>query len=210
VAPAGHLAEGAGRIGPNALHQLVAALDRREGRALRDGLCRIAGVRPPPPDAGMWPEAEAAALHRAVREERPGQSAAILAEAGTATADYILAHRIPAAAQWLLRRMPGALAGPLLARAVAAHAWTFAGSGRFRIAAGRPLTFEIAGNPLVVGETASAPVCHWHAAVFRRLFARLAWREVVVVETACCACGDPVCRFVLRPRGMASQVPVAP
>jgi divinyl protochlorophyllide a 8-vinyl-reductase len=210
------------RIGPNAIHQLVAVLDRREGRAARDGLCAIAGIVPPPPDAGLWPEAEAAALHRAVRRALPGRAAAILSEAGAATGDYILAHRIPRPAQWALRRMPRALAARLLARAVAAHAWTFAGSGTFRIAGDRiasaadaagerrpapALVFEIEGNPLIAGERADRPLCAWHAAVFARLFSRLVWPEAAVTETCCAARGDARCRFELAPRAMPSQPP---
>lgn len=191
----------AGLIGPNALLQLMAVLDRVEGRAFRAALFGAAGVAPPPPDAGMWPETDCAAIHRGLRGALPGQAPALLAVAGEATADYILAHRIPRPAQGLLRLSPGWLAARLLARAIAQHAWTFAGSGAFRIASHRPLTFEIAGNPLVAGEVAPAPLCHWHAAVFARLFRVLVWPGAAVRETACAACGDKVCRFVVLPRG---------
>jgi divinyl protochlorophyllide a 8-vinyl-reductase len=201
---AGAAPDGGGRIGPNAILQLVGVLDAGPGRAARDRICAAAGIRPPPPDAGMWPEAEAAALHAAVRRLCP-DAAVLLAAAGTATADYILAHRIPPPLQAGLRLLPGALAGRLLARAIARHAWTFAGSGRFRIAAVRPLTFELAGNPLVAGETAPAPLCHWHRAVFARLFGALVWPRAAVEETACAAAGGGTCRFVLHPRGMPSQ-----
>lgn len=129
-APAGPVVA---RIGPNAIHQLVDVLDRREGREVRDRLCAAAGIVPPPADAGMWPEAEAAALHRTVREAVPDRAGALLDEAGAATGDYILSHRIPRLAQWALRALPRGIAARLLARAIAAHAWTFAGSGRFRI-----------------------------------------------------------------------------
>jgi divinyl protochlorophyllide a 8-vinyl-reductase len=83
----------------------------------------------------------------------------------------------------------------VLAWAIAQNAWTFAGPGRFRVATRRPLVFEIAANPLVRGEVASAPVCVWHAAVFARLFAVLVHPGTRVTETACCGCGDPACRF---------------
>jgi divinyl protochlorophyllide a 8-vinyl-reductase len=195
----------AARIGPNAIHQLVAVLDLREGRAVRDRLCAAAGIVPPPPDAGMWPEVQAAALHRAVRDALPERAPLLLEAAGTATADYILAHRIPRPAQWLLRLLPRGPAARILGRAIAAHAWTFAGSGTFRIGAGTPLAFEIRDNPLIAGEQAEAPLCAWHAAVFRRLFARLVWPGVAVQETACAARGDACCRFELHPRGMRSQ-----
>jgi divinyl protochlorophyllide a 8-vinyl-reductase len=186
----------AGRIGPNALLQLVPVLD---GAGVR-GVFEAAGVRVPPPDAGMWPEAEVAAVHRRLRADWPAQAPGWLAAAGAGTGDYILAHRIPAAAQALLRALPGAVAGPLLALAIRRNAWTFAGSGRFRIAGWRPLVFEIAGNPLIAGERHGVPVCHWHVAVFRRLFGRLVWPDVRVEETDCAAAGGGVCRFVIRPR----------
>jgi divinyl protochlorophyllide a 8-vinyl-reductase len=108
---------------------------------------------------------------------------------------YILANRIPRPAQGALKALPAALAGRVLAWAIAQNAWTFAGPGRFRVATRRPLVFEIAANPLVRGEVASAPVCVWHAAVFARLFAVLVHPGTRVTETACCGCGDPACRF---------------
>jgi divinyl protochlorophyllide a 8-vinyl-reductase len=45
-----------------------------------------------------------------------------------------------------------------LGKAIARHAWTFAGSGRFRVVA--PLVFEIADNPIVRGEVSDVPLCH--------------------------------------------------
>lgn len=140
-------------------------------------------------------EGPAARLHAAVRHDLPAEAPAILAQAGRRTADYILAHRIPRPAQAVLRALPPALAAPVLTRAIAKHAWTFAGSGLFRVA-GR-LTFEIADNPLIRGERAPAPLCVWHAAVFERLFRTLVDDRLRAHETACCACGDPACRFEL-------------
>jgi bacteriochlorophyll 4-vinyl reductase len=83
-------------------------------------------------------------------------------------------------------------------QAIARNAWTFAGSGTFRILSRRPLVFGIAGNPVVRGEVAARPICDWHVAVFERLFADLVDPDVTVTETACCACGAPECRFVLH------------
>lgn len=187
------------RIGPNAILQHLPVLDAAIGAPRRAALLARAGVRVPPADAGMLPEAEVARLHRAVRRELPGASARIARAAGLATGDYILAHRIPSAAQRLIRLMPAALGARVLAAAIARHAWTFAGSGRFAVAARRPLVFTIANNPLCGDGAAAGPVCDWHAAVFERLFARLVWPGVQVRETACCACGAPACRFELRP-----------
>ncbi|HSF64122.1 MAG TPA: bacteriochlorophyll 4-vinyl reductase [Paracoccaceae bacterium] len=197
----------AGLIGPNALLQLISVLDRHEGRATRDLLFEAAGVAPPPPDAGMWPEDQAGAVHRMVRQALPDRADGLLRLAGQATADYILANRIPAVAQVLIRALPGPLAARVLSGAIERHAWTFAGSGRFRIVSRRPLVFEVAGNPLIRGEVALHPMCHWHAAVFERLFRRLVWRRAVVEEAACAAVGAPACRFEIRsrPRAAAPQ-----
>jgi divinyl protochlorophyllide a 8-vinyl-reductase len=192
---------GAGpRIGPNAILQTIAVLDHCEGRAFRDRVMARAGVTEPPADAGMLPEADCAAVHRALRETCPERAEGLLRLSGLSTGDYILAHRIPRPAQVLLRLLPKPLAARLLAKAIARHAWTFAGSGTFRIAAWHPLTFEVDGNPLIRGERADHPMCHWHAAVFERLYARLVWPGAVVREVACSAAGDAICRFVIRPR----------
>jgi divinyl protochlorophyllide a 8-vinyl-reductase len=192
---------GAGpRIGPNAIHQLIAVLDHCEGRVTRDLVVEQAGIALPPPDAGMWPEAECAALHRAVRCALPDRADGLLRLAGLSTGDYILAHRIPRLARALVRALPAPLGARLLTAAIRRHAWTFAGSGAFRVTGWAPLTFELAANPLIAGEQAEQPLCHWHAAVFERLFARLVWPSAVVREVACAATGAPACRFELRPR----------
>lgn len=187
--------DAAGRIGPNALLQLVPVLEA----AGQEGLFAAAGVAVPPPDAGMWPEAEVAAVHRQLRQDQPAQAPGWLAAAGEGTGSYILAHRIPRAAQAVLKALPAAVAAPMLALAIRRSAWTFAGSGSFRVAGWRPVVFEITGNPLIAGEHHAGPACHWHAAVFRRLFGALVWPGARVEETHCAAAGDGVCRFEVRP-----------
>jgi len=190
---------GVARIGPNAILQHLPVLDDLIGPALRGALLHRAGVAEPPPDAGMWPEDEVAHLHRAIWLYLPDRAPAIQSAAGRATADYILAHRIPALAQRLIRALPAPLGARLLAAAIAKHAWTFAGSGRFRVTGYRPLTFEIAANPLAEGTGTGS--CHWHAAVFRRLFEALVWPRVEVRERACAAAGARACVFELAPAG---------
>ena len=189
----------AARIGPNALLQLVPVLDRALGVAERVALFARADVPVPPPDAGMWPEAEVARLHRAVVQARPDLAPGLMRAAGLGTADYILANRIPRAARALIRALPAPLGARLLTAAIAKHSWTFAGSGRFSVVHTRPLTVEIAANPLACGAR-DAPSCHWHAAVFERLYGTLVWPSVQVRETACCACGDAACRFEIAPQ----------
>ena len=186
------------RIGPNAVLQHLPVLDAAIGEALRGALLHQAAVAEPPQDAGMLPEDQVARLHHAVRLFLPDRAPAIQRAAGLGTGEYILANRIPRAAQRLMRALPAPLGARLLSAAIAKHAWTFAGSGAFRVASRRPLSFEIAANPLAESP-ADAPICHWHAAVFERLFSALVWPGMQVLETECCACGAPACRFTLFP-----------
>jgi divinyl protochlorophyllide a 8-vinyl-reductase len=69
----------------------------------------------------------------------------------------------------VIRALPAPVGARLLSIAIAKHAWTFAGSGRFAVKRARPLTVTIAANPL--GLRQGSPSCHWHAAVFERLYA---------------------------------------
>lgn len=191
-------------VGPNAVIQLAAAL-RRAGL---DWVARAAFAEADAedwlmvPPAAMVDERKVALLHQLIRESLPqDQAVAVLQDAGRLTADYLLAHRIPRAAQSVLRLLPPALATRSLVPAIRAHAWTFAGSGHFSAHAGTPTVFEICGNPLCAHETADHPVCTWHAAVFERLFGVLVSPHVRVAETACAAQGDPCCRFVADWRG---------
>jgi divinyl protochlorophyllide a 8-vinyl-reductase len=84
----------------------------------------------------------------------------------------------------------------LLARAIARHAWTFAGSGCFTVQAGPPLVLETAGCPLARGATADAPVCECYAATFEGVFRALV-RRARVEDIACVATSAPACRFVV-------------
>jgi divinyl protochlorophyllide a 8-vinyl-reductase len=187
-----HPGEGA-RIGPNAILQLVAVLDDQLGRATRDRVMRAAVQVVPPPDAGMWPEAACRAVHLTVYRDLSDKAEALMTRAGTATADYILAHRMPGPAQALIRALPAPLGARLLTAAITRHAWTFAGSGRFAVTAHRPLTIEIADNPLSPG---LGRPCHWHAAVFTRLYRALVWPAARVEATE----DRRISRFVIRPR----------
>ncbi|MBB5514905.1 divinyl protochlorophyllide a 8-vinyl-reductase [Rubricella aquisinus] len=181
-------------VGPNAILQLRAPLDARGGEALIADMLRAAGLADWPDATGMIEERVAARAHAALPDLVPDPRA-VAREAGAATAHYILAHRIPARAQWLLRHLPAPMAIPLLTRAIAAHAWTFSGSGAFTISRRRPLTLEIAQNPL------AGPLgCDWHVAVFETLYQSLADPRLRVTERACCAMGAEACRFeVTRP-----------
>ena len=187
-----------GRIGPNALMQLVPVLDRIEGRAAREALFAAHGLLRPPDGRSMIDEALVAQIHQDMRLRFPANARRIARAAGLATGDYILAHRIPAPARALLRLLPARLAAPLLVRAIARHAWTFCGTGRLRALPGHPVVFEVIDNPLVRGEIRPRPICDWHAAVFERLFSTLVHPRARAVETDCCAMGHAACRFEIR------------
>ena len=198
-----------GVIGPNAVIQLGEVLRTVLGEQRAAALYRAAGCAAwfaTPPDT-MVDQRRTAALHQALRRALPEEAPGILAEAGRRTGDYLLAHRIPRPAQWLLRHLPAALAAPLLLDAISRHAWTFAGSGRCSARRGRPCQVEIAGNPLVAGERAAAPLCVWHAAVLRHLFRELVHPGATVHETDCGAAGAPACRFAIDwPRAQAAEL----
>lgn len=143
-------------------------------------------------------EQPAAALHQRLRIEYPALAPSLTRQAGEQTGDYIVRNRIPLAALRVLRALPAWLAAPLLANVIEKHAWTFAGSGRFRVISRQPLIFELQDNPVVRGESAAAPICVWHAAVFQRLFNDIVDRDLRCEETRCCAAGAAACRFELR------------
>lgn len=183
------------RIGPNSVLQLVPLLDERLGTGPREMLLAQSGLSELPADEGLMEEGPAAALHQAVRATYPDLATDLTRRAGLRTADYIISHRIPPVVMHLLQHSPPWLSAPLLAKTIEKHAWTFAGSGEFRVASKRPLVFELYDNPVVRGEQADAPICHWHAAVFQRLFSNLVDKGMTCRETACCATGSDCCRF---------------
>ena len=185
----------AGKVGPNAISQLADVLQDRYGVEERRAVLSAAGLAKylaAPPER-MTDEREAAALHQTVRTRHGRDWDNLSWEAGERTARYLLAHRIPGGAQWLLRRMPATWAARMLLGAIAKHAWTFAGSGQFAAHVGDGLiSITIADNPIAM------PGCPWHGGVFTRLFRTLVSPRVTVVHEACCAEGAAACRFALR------------
>ena len=184
-----------GLIGPNAVTQLLDVLEEDGGAGVATALMHEAGMLRPPELTGLMDETHAMRLHQAVRRRMPGRARDLARIAGARTADYILAHRIPRPAQLLLKLLPPAIAGPILTRAIARHAWTFAGSGKFEVLSLNPITLAIADNPVIRGETADHPICDWHAAVFDRLYGALVSPRLRTRETRCCAMGHPACVF---------------
>jgi divinyl protochlorophyllide a 8-vinyl-reductase len=194
------LAPAGARIGPNAITRVAEALQALHGDAEARAMfasCGLAHHLDHPPET-MVDEADVAVLAAALRRALPdGEARRVAAQAGRATGDYLLACRIPRAAQAVLRALPAALAAPLLLSAIRRHAWTFAGSGRFVARTGRPVRLTIAGNPMCRGIVAAAPACDYYAATFERLFRVLVHPRATVVETDCIACGADACRFVI-------------
>ncbi len=180
-------------VGPNAVTQLSAVLEARRGAAVADAVFEAGGLlslrRKPPRE--MIPQEVAFAAHQALwRVLERDDAEAFAFEAGVRTADYLLAHRIPRPAQWVLRALPRRQAADVLVSAIARNAWTFSGSGRFRGArVGGVVQLAIEENPLATGP------CAWHRGVFSRLFTALVSAEATVRETACVAEGAEACRF---------------
>ncbi len=189
-----------GRIGPNAIIQTAAALRERVGVARADALVAAATGRA----LGAWPEAmvdesEVIRLVHAVHEDLdPALREAVMRDAGVRTAEYLLANRIPRAAQRVLRLLPGALALRLLLFAISRHTWTFAGTAQVEIRYGATVSLSMRGCPMCRGVRATAPDCHYVASTLGHLAQRLADAAYEVVETACEAQGGTACRFEFR------------
>jgi divinyl protochlorophyllide a 8-vinyl-reductase len=197
-------------IGPNAVTQLVAALEAAGLARQAEPVFAAAGVADwlTEPPTEMVDERPVVQLHQGMRTLLPpGVAVALMQDAGHRTANYLLANRIPPIAQAVLHALPPRLAASLLVPAIRAHAWTFAGSGVFQAKAGSPTVFVMTGNPLCAGEHAGGPVCAWHAAVFERLFQALVCARARVTETACAGRGDACCRFVVDWRRVAPAAP---
>ncbi len=185
-------------IGPNAVIQVAKALDAVEGRSASARIFGEAGIahyleRPP---ETMIAESDVVELHHRLREglgER--HSASVSWVAGHHTANYLLANRIPAPVQHLLRRLPAPLAGRILLQAISRHAWTFTGSGRFTYSGFKPVHFSIEDCPLCRNATSQSPCCTYYAATFERLFRELVSADARVTETECAGMGAKACRF---------------
>lgn len=182
---------GEAEIGPNAVLQTVRVIEERLGGEVSAAILAEAGIARLPSGERMIREAHALALHRAIVSRLPREAEAIARSAGWATADYIIAHRIPAPAKALLRLLPGALAAPLLMAAIRKHAWTFVGAGRFSPEGGWRFTIDRSR----AGDDPAPPpsLFTWYGAVFTRLF-----RELVAPRAECAMLaaddGEPLMR----------------
>lgn len=189
------------RIGPNAVIQMARALADRDGestaaRVVRDATGRSLDALP----EAMVDEHEVQRLMREVLTTLDPEAArAVCHEAGVRTADYLLAHRIPRVAQWLIRVLPRRIGLRVLLGAISRHAWTFAGSGRFHVAWRHPWPeLVFAKCTLCRLVRTEAPVCNYYAGTFTRLLQALVSPQASVREIRCVATGDPTCRFRLQ------------
>ncbi len=198
-APSASVAAQPAKIGPNAVIQTFQAIQALRGQIAAQRVASAARcdhwLSTPPTE--MVDEIPVIALFRALERVLPHDSDRIAWEAGTRTADYILTHRIPKPAQRILKILPARLAAPILLKAIAKHAWTFAGSGSVKVHGARPFRVEIEHNPLTIGLHHPEPACHWHRAVFTRLFQTLVHKRTKVRELSCGACGAKTCVFEL-------------
>ena len=198
----GDAAPSSGRIGPNAITRLAEAMDAQHGNTATRSLFVAAGLArylDDPPGA-MVDETEVITLHRTGRAQLGlATFAAVARLAGQLTGDYVLRHRIPRPARILLRLLPGTLASKVLVRAIAAHAWTFAGSGGFSYQPYRHgMLLIIRDSPLARGEQSTVPLCDFYTATFERIFRQLVSRKAEVSEVGCAATGARACCFDVR------------
>ena len=188
------------RIGPNAIIQSAAVLRERFGtdmaaRIMTESTGRALDDLP----THMVDEAEVRALVRGCMSHLGHrQTQAVLREAGHRTADYLRANRIPRPAQWALRVLPARIGIRMLARAMAQHAWTFAGSGQFAFHMSDHPEFAITDCPLCRGLTLDAPVCDFYAGTFERLLSTLVRRDTCVAQVESAASGGTCCRYEVR------------
>ncbi len=189
------------RIGPNAIIQVATALRDRFGATLAEPLLlQATGYRMTALPSEMVDEREAQALAKAVVERvGPWLGTSVLREAGHRTGDYLLANRIPQIAQLAMRLAPRHIGLSLLLGAMSKHAWTFAGSGHFRVVrtSGAPeLVFDDCA--MCRGMHEQRPMCDFYAGTFERLIQAVVAKHASVTEVECMAQGAERCRFQLH------------
>lgn len=192
-----------GKIGPNAILQVFACLEAMPSLS-KDEAARIACIaglshhlahRP----AAMVDERDVVALHQAVRSCLPEQVAtAVLQQAGEQTAQYILAHRIPKLAQWMLRALPPKPASAMLLKAIAKHAWTFTGSGAFTYQLGHPALIALSSCPACEQVYGADEPCTYYIATLQGLFQALVHRGAILTQESSEKCDGKIDRRARR------------
>lgn len=191
------------RVGPNTLIQTLEAVRHQRGRAWSIYLAARAGLPDPLPQTMVDERLFAALTGELLRELGAAETRLILAEAGEKTGHYVLHNRIPGFAKGGLRLLPRSLRLRSLMKAIAKHAWTFTGSGRFRhriVSGGAEFTLDPSLVCTVAG-AATHPMGTYYAGAFRMLIRSLVDSRASVDETECTCRGAERCRFrvVLAP-----------
>jgi divinyl protochlorophyllide a 8-vinyl-reductase len=189
-----------GWIGPNAILQLVKRVREKFGDGEAAGLLTETQWRLDRLPEDMVPEDHVRLVVHATYAHLGGAEARqMLDDAGVGTARYLLANRIPKAAQWVIRHLPKALGLRVLLTAIGRNSWTFAGSARFEIHhAHRPTMVEFHDCAMCRGMHEAQTGCAFYQATFRELLRRLVSPTAEVEEQSCCAAGATSCRFALR------------
>jgi divinyl protochlorophyllide a 8-vinyl-reductase len=199
---AGTHAHQADRIGPNAVTRLGAAITATEGAQATARVFRACNLETylVAPPVEMVDARAVADLHRELHKAFGDARARLIGRAaGRETAEYLLRHRIPRVAQFVLRHLASRHASArLLVAAISKNAWTFAGSGEFRACGRRPLVFSIRGCPLCRSAASTSPYCDFYAGTFERLFRLLVDAHASVDEIACQATGHTACQFSIE------------
>jgi divinyl protochlorophyllide a 8-vinyl-reductase len=115
--------------------------------------------------------------------------------AAEGTATYLLRHRIPRPFQRLELLIPAPLALRCLAFAIGRHAWTFVGTGDFRLVSGATPAFEVRHCPICRGRRTNLPCRDFYAGTFSGRVRALVDAEATVREVECEAMGQWRCRF---------------
>lgn len=170
-------------------------LQRFVGVDERDRMFQEAGLKFLPTPQDPVRERLVAQLHQAVRNELPDLWPDIMRTAGEQAGQVVLDFRLDASARDLLRRLPWSLATWMLVRTTTQNAWTFSGSGEFRVL--RTSMLEIANNPVTRSEVSKAPVCLFQQTVLETVFSKAIDNRLTCRETQCCASGGDACRFEL-------------
>ncbi len=189
-------------IGPNIVIQTAHTLVDRLGNAEAERLlARATPFSLQSLPTQMLDEQVATTLVRRLAEDEGERfMRGVMDEAGSRTGEYLLQHRIPGAAQWLLPKLPPRLAMRALLRAIARHSWTFAGSAQLSVSVGDPAVISVRHCPLCSARRSTEPICDFYTGTFRRLLQALVHPSAWVEEIGCEARGDGACRFRLGSR----------
>jgi divinyl protochlorophyllide a 8-vinyl-reductase len=186
----------AGRIGPNAIIQTLAALGERPGLSAARAALERGGLVPREALTEMVPERVFHDLVLALGEQLGAtEASAILERAGALTAAYLLRARIPRPAQWLLRTLPPRPALALLLPAIERNAWTFGESGTFGYTLSPSPVISVTNRALCDTPEAAALVCRFYRGTFGALVSALASPRARLVERACQGRGDAACVY---------------